>query len=779
MYSTFKPNNEGYDKKLLHYYDSSEISNDCSNETDDGTSSFDTFDDQYNDNLLKLHMIKNCAYAYEEFICVIQLRSPSEEVGFSISETEYGSPYVEDLIPNTPAERSNLLEGDEIIEVNTIPLYNIGYYQVIDLIKESIDSCIIQLKIRRKLSLNKMPLSTTESQIATVLFSEDRRQNIIIEDTANKMSEVISPSEWERVKEYEDDLKRRREYLEIKEKQNNFMRTSIRASKRLQALENSSNSQYNNMPSPLIEEKDCNFSYSNKCYSPAGSTPRGSIHELPNIVNKDTNVSQEVLSHDSCDTNLLVVKVYKPEDDSYLGATVKNEGERVIVSRIIQGGICEKTKCLVEGDEIIEVNGNDIRGLSVNEVSDLLRRIHGDIIFIIVPSPLRQSLSNNENNLKNNRSSQKNHAPVIHHIRALFDYDPEDDYFVPCKELALKFQRGDILHVISTSDENWWQAYREGDDATQQLAGLIPSSSFQKQVEMYNRELDKKATGDGKSTKGKNLFKKKFSDKKKKKDKFGDKVKILDEEVSDNEILTYEDVCLYLSRSGRKRPVILCGPEGVGCFELRQKLIENDKTRFSCAIPHTTRPRHGNEVDGVDYHFVTPQQFSELSSNGMFVEYGEFQKHYYGTSVMSISKVISENKTCLLTLKPETLKSLRKTDLMPFVVFIAPPSLMQLKRQKDMNGQFGVRDEELKGILNEGKKMEQNYGHLFDHIIVNIEYQKSLEELMEIVQRLDTEPHWVPSYWLNNRNSTYRSNGKYNDRGRIVSYFEEEGKIPL
>uniref|UniRef100_A0A0K0EHF0 MAGUK p55 subfamily member 5 n=1 Tax=Strongyloides stercoralis TaxID=6248 RepID=A0A0K0EHF0_STRER len=778
MYSTSQPYINGYDRKTLHYYDSSELSN----ETDDGTNSYDTFEENYNDNLLKLNMIKNSAYAYEEFICVIQLKNPYEEVGFSISETECGTPYIEDILPNTPAERSNLIEGDEIIEINTIPIYNLGYYRIIDLIKESIDSCIIQLRIRRKLSMKKMPLLTTESQIATALFSEDRRQNIIIEDTVNKMSEIISPSQWERVKEYEDDLKRRREYSERKEKQNNFMRTSIRASKRLQALENNSSTQYTDIPSPLIEEKDCHFSYSNKCYSPAGSTPRTSVHdEFINNINKDTNDGQEKISNDNCDTNLLVVKVYKPEDDSYLGATVKNEGERVVVSRIIQGGICEKTKCLVEGDEIIEVNGNDIRGLSVNEVSDLLRRIHGDITFIILPSSLRQSLLNNENNLKNNRYSHKNPAPVIHHIRALFDYDPEDDYFVPCKELALKFQRGDILHVISTTDENWWQAYREGDDATQQLAGLIPSSSFQRQVEMYNRELDKKATGDGKSTKGKYLFKRKISykNKKKKKDKSGDKVQILDEEINDDEILTYEDVCLYLSRSGRKRPVILCGPEGVGCFELRQKLIESDKTRFSYAIPHTTRPKRNDEVDGVDFHFITSQQFSEYSSNGVFVEYGEFQKHYYGTSIMSISKIISENKTCLLTFKPETLKSLRKTDLMPFVVFIAPPSLMQLKRQKDMNGQFGIRDEELKSILNEGKKMEQNYGHLFDHIIVNIEYQKSLEELKEIVQKLDTEPHWVPSYWLNNRNSTYRSNGKYNDRGRIVSYFEEEGKIPL
>lgn len=57
----------------------------------------------------------------------------------------------------------------------------------------------------------------------------------------------------------------------------------------------------------------------------------------------------------------------------------------------------------------------------------------------------------------------------------------QDDFYVPCKELALKFQKGDILHVISMADQNWWQAYREGDDPNQNLAGLIPSASFQQQ----------------------------------------------------------------------------------------------------------------------------------------------------------------------------------------------------------------------------------------------------------------------------------------------------------
>lgn len=60
------------------------------------------------------------------------------------------------------------------------------------------------------------------------------------------------------------------------------------------------------------------------------------------------------------------------------------------------------------------------------------------------------------------------------HVRAYFDYGPSDDPFLPCREIGLSFQKGDILHVISQDDPNWWQAYRDGDEDNQPLAGLIP-----------------------------------------------------------------------------------------------------------------------------------------------------------------------------------------------------------------------------------------------------------------------------------------------------------------
>lgn len=74
------------------------------------------------------------------------------------------------------------------------------------------------------------------------------------------------------------------------------------------------------------------------------------------------------------------------------------------------------------------------------------------------------------------------------HVKAHFDYDPEDDMYIPCRELGICFQKGDILHVINRQDCNWWQAYRDGDDE-QSLAGLIPSKSFQQQREALKQTI--------------------------------------------------------------------------------------------------------------------------------------------------------------------------------------------------------------------------------------------------------------------------------------------------
>ncbi|XP_061096265.1 protein PALS1 isoform X1 [Conger conger] len=437
-----------------------------------------------------------------------------------------------------------------------------------------------------------------------------------------------------------------------------------------------------------------------------------------------------------------IVRLEKARDIP-LGATVRNDADSVIVGRIVKGGAAERSGLLHEGDEILEINGVEIRGKDVNEVFDILADMHGTLTFVLIPSSLVKPPPLKE---------------TVVHVKAHFDYDPSDDPYVPCRELGLCFQKGDILHIISQDDPNWWQAYRDGDEENQPLAGLVPGKSFQQQREAMKPtiEEDKEPEKSGK------LWCAKKNKKKRKKILYNAHK---NDDYDNEEILTYEEMALYHQPANRKRPIALIGPPNCGQNNLRQRLMSSEPDRFAGAVPHTTRNRREMEVNGREYHFVSRQAFEGDTAAGKFIESGEFEKNLYGTSTDSVRQVINTGKICLLCLHTQpwlpqqawvlirqpvsrkSLKVLRSSDLKPYIIFIAPPSQERLRALLAKEGK-NPKPEELRDIIEKAREMEQNFGHLFDAAIVNTDQDKAYQELLRLINKLDTEPQWVPSSWL-------------------------------
>lgn len=101
----------------------------------------------------------------------------------------------------------------------------------------------------------------------------------------------------------------------------------------------------------------------------------------------------------------------------------------------------------------------------------------------------------------------------------------------------------------------------------------------------------------------------------------------------------------------------------------------------------TSRARRETECDGQDYHFISRTQFESDILARKFVEHGEYEKAYYGTSIAAIRAVVNSGKICVLNLHPLSLKILKSSDLKPFVVFVAPPSLEKLRQKKQRLGE--------------------------------------------------------------------------------------------
>jgi hypothetical protein len=171
--------------------------------------------------------------------------------------------------------------------------------------------------------------------------------------------------------------------------------------------------------------------------------------------------------------NLKLVNIEKP--DAPLGATIRNRDGCIVIGRIVVGGAAEQSGLLHEDDEILEINNIPVRGKTINDVCDMLCDLQGIISFLIIPN-----MTYEQPNVKTDAivKQTENDEEKILHIRALYNYIPQEDFYIPCKELGVSFSKGDIMHVISQVDEDWWQAYRD-DDKDQSLAGLIPSQSFQ------------------------------------------------------------------------------------------------------------------------------------------------------------------------------------------------------------------------------------------------------------------------------------------------------------
>lgn len=274
--------------------------------------------------------------------------------------------------------------------------------------------------------------------------------------------------------------------------------------------------------------------------------------------------------------HIRIIQIEKSSEP--LGATIRNEGEAIVIGRIVRGGAAEKSGLLHEGDEILEVNGTEMRGKSVNDVCAILAQMVGTLTFLIVPAgspPPGGGVPGRE----------------VLHVRAHFDYDPEDDLYIPCRELGISFQKGDVLHVISRDDPNWWQAYREGEE-DQTLAGLIPSQQFQHQRETMKLaiagESGQRGRGKDANVKGATLLCARKGRKKKKKASseagYPLYATTTSEDPEPEEILTYEEVSLYYPRASHKRPIVLIGPPNIGRHELRQRLMA-DSDRFAAAVP--------------------------------------------------------------------------------------------------------------------------------------------------------------------------------------------------
>jgi guanylate kinase len=179
--------------------------------------------------------------------------------------------------------------------------------------------------------------------------------------------------------------------------------------------------------------------------------------------------------------------------------------------------------------------------------------------------------------------------------------------------------------------------------------------------------------------------------------------------------------------------VLFCGPSGSGKTTIVHSLLNAfPKMRFS--ISATTRPKRDNEVDGVDYYFLTPEQFREKIANNEFLEWEEvYTDRYYGTLKADVQRILADEYIALFDVDVEGGLAIRKNFGNQLLdVFVMPPSVDEL--HKRLVARATETADSLSKRLEKAEK-ELHYAFRFNNVIVNINLETSIDDAKSLVQK--------------------------------------------
>tara|TARA_B100000963_G_scaffold359993_1_gene389179 strand:+ start:2331 stop:2918 length:588 start_codon:yes stop_codon:yes gene_type:complete len=176
--------------------------------------------------------------------------------------------------------------------------------------------------------------------------------------------------------------------------------------------------------------------------------------------------------------------------------------------------------------------------------------------------------------------------------------------------------------------------------------------------------------------------------------------------------------------------LILSSPSGAGKTTLTKK-IQQKYQNFKISVSHTTRPPRDNEVDGVDYHFVTKKKFEDLIKNNSFYEHAEIFGNYYGTLKSNVDKLI-KNNDLLFDIDWQGTKQLSKFKNLNLVkIYLTTDNKEELKKRLIKRNQNSAQEVEKRfNSFDEDIKHWNDY----DYVIINKNLEVCFKQIEKIIQ---------------------------------------------
>lgn len=179
-------------------------------------------------------------------------------------------------------------------------------------------------------------------------------------------------------------------------------------------------------------------------------------------------------------------------------------------------------------------------------------------------------------------------------------------------------------------------------------------------------------------------------------------------------------------------PLVVAAPSGAGKTTVLRRLLETD-ARLAFSVSHTTRAKRRGEVEGVDYHFVSREDFERRIAEGGFLEWAEYAGNLYGTSWESLERELARGRDVVLELEVQGAAQVRERRPDAALVFLLPPGMKALEER--LRGRGTDADEVIRRRL-EIARREIAAAPDFDYAVVNEHIDEAVRDLRRIVDGL-------------------------------------------
>jgi guanylate kinase len=177
---------------------------------------------------------------------------------------------------------------------------------------------------------------------------------------------------------------------------------------------------------------------------------------------------------------------------------------------------------------------------------------------------------------------------------------------------------------------------------------------------------------------------------------------------------------------------IVSGPSGSGKGTLLAALKKRDDVFYS--VSATTREMRPQETEGVDYHFLTREEFLDMLERDEFLEHAEYADNFYGTPTAPIRENLEQGRDVIVEIEVQGFLQLKEKLPEAETIFIMPPSEEELERR--LRGRGTETEDVILDRLDAAKK-EMTYADQYDHIVVNDDVERAVNELLSIMGKTE------------------------------------------